>query len=114
LVGYHVSTYLILRGDLQLSRSFKHTPIFKDSRTAKFGKKQASKALRRFRGEISYGNSYRRFFPSWNIHEYTSYYSKEHYLSDRESNAKSEESGVLRDVMVILKPDSWYRYHFRK
>lgn len=60
-----------------MSRSFKKNPVVKDHDTGKWGKKQANRAVRRYKGEIHNGKAYRKHYCSWDIHDYISYFPKE-------------------------------------
>lgn len=55
-----------------MSRSFKKTPSFSDySRNyTRWAKRQASKAVRRYQGELTNGAHYKKVYPTWDIHEY--------------------------------------------
>jgi len=53
-----------------MSRSCKKVPIIKYGGYGKYGKHLANKRVRHI--ELSDGNNYRRFYESWDIHDYKS------------------------------------------
>ena len=58
-----------------MSRSYKKTPGFGD--TATVGKRFANHKVRRYRGWIPNGGTYKRFYDQWNIKDYDwRYYSR--------------------------------------
>ncbi|WP_053957331.1 hypothetical protein [Inediibacterium massiliense] len=57
-----------------MSRSHKKIPIVKDSGSKEWSKRQASKAVRRYKKVIQNGSSYKKLFESWNINDFISYY----------------------------------------
>ena len=59
-----------------MSRSYKHSPIYTDRPNgAKWWKRQANRKVR-YSSDILNGKGYRKFYNSWNIHDYISYESK--------------------------------------
>jgi len=54
-----------------LSNSFKHAPVCKD-RSTSWVKRQASKKVRRT-PEIANGAGYKKYFCSWNLHDFRSW-----------------------------------------
>ena len=65
-----------------MSRSFKKNPINKDHFGGKYGKRMASKAVRRKKTFALSGGEYKKVYESWNINDYISYYSKEDAIKD--------------------------------
>ena len=65
-----------------MSRSRKKNPITKDHWGGKFGKRMASKAVRRSKDFSLSGGEYKKIYESWNINDYISYYSKEDAIKD--------------------------------
>ena len=53
-----------------MSRSFKHTPHCKCEKSCKWGKKQANKRVRHYKGEIGNGKNYRKLYNSYDICDY--------------------------------------------
>ena len=78
-------------GDL-MSRSYKKTPIIQDkygAKTNKWSARQASKAVRRYKGYIANGGAYKKIYCSWLINDYTIYqewnlFAKRRFKSKRE------------------------------
>lgn len=69
-----------------MSRSRKKVPSYSDySRSyTRWAKRQASKAVRRYQGELTDGNQYKKVFNSWNIFDYkvawcSFYYGDSHF-----------------------------------
>ena len=58
-----------------MSRSFRKKPILKDHGCEKFGKKQASKKVRRVLklDIVGNGSNYKKHFCSYDIHDYVCY-----------------------------------------
>jgi hypothetical protein len=52
-----------------MSRSYKKTPVVKDGRSGKSGKKFANHKVRNYKGIIPNGKSYRKIFQTWDIHD---------------------------------------------
>ena len=75
-----------------MSRSVKKHPVVKDHGSGKWGKRQASKAVRRSKSFDDSGKEYKKLYNTWNIHDYVSYYSKEDAIKDW----KKEESLPVR------------------
>ena len=65
-----------------MSRSFKKVPIVKDHDSGKWGKRQASKAVRRKKEVPIRNKEYKKTYPTWNVHDYTSYYPREKAIQD--------------------------------
>lgn len=67
-----------------MSRSYKKNPVSKscpDDGT--YGKRQANKKIRRFKGELSDGKEYKKLYCSWNIHDSTIRYTLNEALEFR-------------------------------
>ena len=59
-----------------MSRSYKHMPIYTDRPNgAKYWKRQANRKVR-YSKDFLNGKGYRKFYNSWNIHDYINYESK--------------------------------------
>lgn len=65
-----------------MSRSKRKVPIVKDHNSGKYGKKMANKKVRREKDTLFKGKEYRKVYPSWDIHDYISYYPKEEAIQD--------------------------------
>lgn len=65
-----------------MSRSVKKHPVVKDKGSGKWGKRQASKAVRRSKSFDGSGKEYKKLYNSGNIYDYISYYSKEDAIKD--------------------------------
>ena len=56
-----------------MSRSVKKHPVHKYApENGSWGKRQANKTVRRYKGGISNGNGYKRLYETWDIHDYVS------------------------------------------
>uniref|UniRef100_A0A4Y8Q2S8 Uncharacterized protein n=1 Tax=Paenibacillus athensensis TaxID=1967502 RepID=A0A4Y8Q2S8_9BACL len=77
-----------------MSRSVKKSPVYTDHRTpgTRWSKRRASKAVRRFRGEVQDGKWYRKLYCSWNICDYRFFQTREQAVQEWET-----------------APDSWFR-----
>lgn len=63
-----------------MSRSFKSNPIIKDNRRGrKKSKRQASKKVRKYKGEISDGQFYKKLYNTWDIYDYVSHCTYEEW-----------------------------------
>lgn len=60
-----------------MSRSIKKNPVVKDGDSGTFGKKLANKKVRRTDDVPMKGKGYRKVFNSWEIHDYSSRWTKE-------------------------------------
>jgi len=57
-----------------MSRSYKHTPIHKMApEHGKIGKHFANRRVRRYKGDLSSGKSYRKLYDPWEIHDWITY-----------------------------------------
>lgn len=64
-----------------MSRSYKKNPIIKDSNG--FGKKQANKRVRRFKGVIPNGKAYRKLYNPWDISDWAFYRTWNDYWKEQ-------------------------------
>lgn len=84
-----------------MSRSYKKFPFCKCERSCKWGKRQANKKVRRYKGEISDGHEYQKIFNSWEICDYCfSETWKEYQLCHKIWNYPDEPNYY-----------EWYRYY---
>ena len=66
-----------------MSRSYKKNPIYTDRpHGAKYWKRLANKKVRRKNYHFLKGKEYKKLYPSWEIHDYISRWSKEQALKD--------------------------------
>ena len=58
-----------------MSRSKKKNAVISDysRNTTRYFKNQASRAVRRYKGEITDGGLFKKIYPSWNIFDYKSH-----------------------------------------
>ncbi|MDG0810534.1 hypothetical protein [Cohnella rhizosphaerae] len=95
-----------------MSRSFKKTPVCNDHATpyTHLAKRMASKAVRRYNGEIANGKWYRKVYCSWNICDYRFYRTKQQAILEWETErwvwrrAKSLEAWI----------NHWEKFYRRK
>lgn len=96
-----------------MARSYKKTCIVKDGGPTrrKFAKRQANKKVRRYKGYISHGNSYKKIFNSWEIYDYISLCSFQKWCKRKEPaihkywNEEYTEKELYND---------WAKYYYRK
>ncbi|MCT4584441.1 MAG: hypothetical protein N4A54_05895 [Peptostreptococcaceae bacterium] len=81
-----------------MSRSYKKTPVLKDSGDNKWVKRQASKSVRRYKYIIKSGSSYKKLYCSYNICDYRFFRPWAVYVEKEYSYSKNE----------------WEKYFFRK
>lgn len=101
-----------------MSRSYKKTPVCKDGRSGKFGKKVANRKVRYYKGDIADGKSYRKIYESWEIHDYISHYPLSQLRKEREAEEKAiRHNGVpayRRESSFYLSDHQWAKYFKRK
>lgn len=86
-----------------MSRSYKKHPIVKDHSSGKWGKKQSNRAVRN-KEEAYKRSNYKKVYPSWDIHDYISYYSKEMAIEDwYVEEARPKESQFLHNKYGTLE-----------
>lgn len=96
-----------------MSRSYKKTPVVKDYHSGKKGKRQANRKVRRCKHIISSGNSYRKVYETWDIHDSVSRYSYQQFLVDKESEGVRVEQGVEKSYPTYTYSD-WAKSYYRK
>ncbi len=74
-----------------MSRSKRRTPIVKDHNSGKWGKRQANKRVRREKDFDGKGKSYKKIYPSYDIHDYITRYSKERAIKDWKDEENNPE-----------------------
>lgn len=77
-----------------MSRSYRKFPIVKCEKSCKWGKKQANRKVRRYKGDISSGNEYKKVYDSWEICDYQWSEFKEDVISNFESGQKDKAHNV--------------------
>lgn len=97
-----------------MSRSYKKYPFVKDTTDAtKFFKRAANKTIRRVKAddEIVDGKAYKKYYSSWNIHDYISRWPWEEAKKDWERNL-----GHFKTKYPTLKLfyRYWSKYYKRK
>ncbi|PYI50283.1 hypothetical protein [Paenibacillus flagellatus] len=70
-----------------MSRSVKKSPVWTDHHTpgTRWSKRQASKAVRRFKGDGSSGKWYRKLYCSWVICDYRFFKTKQQAIHEWET-----------------------------
>lgn len=96
-----------------MSRSYKKTPVVKDGRSGKEGKKFANRKVRRCKHDLANGKAYRKVFESWDIHDMVNYYSYQSFKKDKEAHQKEVKNGV-RKYPFYTNEKSWLKYYKRK
>ena len=92
-----------------MSRSFKKHPVCTDGRDGrKWPKRQANKAVRRFKKGLDDGKDYKKLYCSWNIHDYISRCTFEEW---KEFYKDELESG--KTTLKELRKE-WAKYYKRK
>lgn len=94
-----------------MSRSYKHNPVYSDysRKTTKYFKRQASHKIRRS-FNVPNGKAYRKFYNSWDIHDYISYWTKEDAIIHYIKNQDIYNDQTLDEYINCV----WKKYHFRK
>lgn len=101
-----------------MSRSFKRTPIVKDHRSGKPGKKFANRKVRRCKEHIANGKAYKKVFNSWDIHDVIIRYTWSQFKRRQESEEKAYINGAnpywAMPSRYRMDENSWARYYRRK
>lgn len=105
-----------------MSRSYKKSPVYTDRPNgAKYWKRQANKKVRKYNKLFNKGNSYKKFYCSYNIHDYVSHYTKkraiEHYFNDVwYSSVRGCFISIFEDYESVDQyiNKNWKKYYFRK
>lgn len=95
-----------------MSRSTKKSPVWTEQskRCTRWVKRQAGKAVRRYKSDIANGKSYRKLFCSWNICDYRSRKTRMQAIRDWETNygqaaTRQERRKITQD---------WARTYFKR
>ncbi len=96
----------------QMSRSVKKSPVFKDQQHLSTGwtKRQAGKAVRRFKGDVQNGKWYRKLYCPWNICDYRFYKTKQQAVHEWKTFQWLREQ-LLTHAEVI---NDWEKFYRRK
>jgi|HigsolmetaAR206D_1030411.scaffolds.fasta_scaffold00003_82 hypothetical protein len=101
-----------------MSRSYKQTPVWKNGRPGRFGKKLANRKIRRYKEDISDGGQYRKLYESWNIHNFISYYPFSEYLKERNFREKIMALGMFPESRIkavrSFDENRWAKFYRRK
>ena len=84
-----------------MSRSYKKNYIVKDKNRG--SKRFASKAIRRFRGDVPKGKAYRKVFESYDISDYAFRYTWEEYKKKRGAFSGNRGKSLYRKWYSIYK-----------
>ena len=91
-----------------MSRSRKKHPILKDGgKSSKSQKKMANRAVRNYKEEIPSGSAYKKVYPSYDINDYVSYWSKEDAIHDY-YKYRNEEYGIFRKFKTLKSVLNWW------
>lgn len=95
-----------------MSRSVKKSPVCNDHVTpgTRLLKRQASKAVRRFIGNVQNGKWYRKLYCSWDICDYRFYRTRQQAIHEWETSP-SPRGQLLTQTEVIKE---WAKYYRRK
>ncbi|TDF95472.1 hypothetical protein [Paenibacillus piri] len=93
-----------------MSNSVKKSPVSTDHRTpgTRWSKRQASKTVRRFTGDVQNGKWYRKLFCSWNICDYRFYKTKQQAIHEWKTS-RWLRNRLLTQEEVIKDWEKFYR-----
>lgn len=103
-----------------MARSYKKNPVLTDGKSGRIGKRFANKKVRRMKGEIPDGKSYRKIYESWNIHDYVSRESYADHRAMYESSLKAFiNGGSTSDPREkrgrrLYDDNRWKKFYLRK
>ncbi len=101
-----------------MSKSYKKEPIVKDHTSGAYGKRLANHAVRKNLDDIPNGKAYRRYFNSYNVHDYISRYTWEDQVRHNKSVEKAGiNDGLSFNSYRFSKPkdyNEWARIFIRK
>jgi len=94
-----------------MSRSYKHTPVYSDysRKTTRYMKRLASHKIRRS-VNIPNGKAYRKFYPSWDIHDYITYWPQSDAIERYNQYYGLYGNQTLEEYLNKV----WKKYYFRK
>lgn len=81
-----------------MARSYKKTPALTDTGRPfhRYAKREANAAVRRFKGDLSSGGSYKKLYESWDICDWKYIYTPRRYRRYIERTWDLFEKGTLR------------------
>ncbi|WP_223070222.1 hypothetical protein [Paenibacillus caui] len=93
-----------------MSRSVKKSPVWTDHHTpgTRWSKRQASKAVRRFTGDVQNGKWYRKLFCSWDICDYRFFKTRQQAIHEWKTS-RWQRDRLLTQAEVIKDWDKLYR-----
>lgn len=97
-----------------MSRSYKKTPVCIDGKSGRVGKKLANRKVRRYKGIIPNGKSYKKLYESWEIHDFVSRVTYKEEQKKFESDFKSYLNGPIKKGPKCYIGHSWEKYYYRK
>lgn len=105
-----------------MSRSYKKNPICTDRpHGAKYWKRRANKKVRKYNKIFNNGNSYKKLYCSYDIHDYVSRYTKAEAIHDYFYSVwySSKEQCFISTYEEYENVDqylnkNWKKYYFRK
>ena len=94
-----------------MSRSYKHNPVYTDysRNTTRLLKRQANHKVRRSL-DVPNGKIYRKFYCSWNIHDYISYWTQKDAINFYTKYQNSYGDQTLEEYINKV----WKKYYYRK
>ena len=95
-----------------MSNSMKKSPVWTDHQTpgTRWSKRQASKAVRRFTGDVQNGKWYRKLFCSWNICDLRFYKTKQQAIHEWETSRCLRERQLTQAEVI----KDWEKFYRRK
>ncbi|MFB6367019.1 hypothetical protein ACFCP7_23825 [Paenibacillus elgii] len=95
-----------------MSRSVKKSPAWTDHRTpgTRWAKQQASKAARRYAGDMQNGKWYRKLYCSWNICDYRFFKTRQQAIHEWETSPWPRDRQMSRKEAVL----DWFKFYKRK
>lgn len=94
-----------------MSRSFKKTPIIKDHNKGE--KKNANHKVRRTK-DVPNGGSYKKFYPQWDICDWSSGWSKRAYIRRWEHRHDAHRWSWIKDKSFHDVMRYWYKTYYWK
>ncbi|MBU7315327.1 hypothetical protein [Paenibacillus oleatilyticus] len=95
-----------------MSRSVKKSPVWNDHYTpgTRWAKQQASKAVRRYAGDMQNGKWYRKLFCSWNICDYRFFKTRQQAIHEWETSSWPRDKQMSRKEVIL----DWFKLYRRK
>lgn len=95
-----------------MSNSMKKSTVCTDQHTpdTHLSKRQASKAVRRFTGDVQNGKWYRKLYCSWNIRDYRFYKTKQQAIHEWETSRCLRERQLTQAEVI----KDWEKFYRRK